>query len=114
MGMKPTSSVEARVRLFPQLSYHYGLSFTELFHLPGWVVDIYIEELPRLLAEQHQAALEAAAYPNFKKQDQQRIQRRLAKVIGGRRSQAPKVDIVGNPDSPTNPLAGMVGVEIVQ
>jgi hypothetical protein len=111
--MQPTTSVEARVRIFPQLSYHYGLGFEELTRMPRWAVELYIDELPRLLAEEQQAAIQAAAFPNYDKQDQKRISRNLTRTIRrGRAQAAPKVDIVAGGEG--NPLAGMVGVEIVQ
>lgn len=111
--MQPTTSVEARVRIFPQLSYHYGLSFEELTRMPRWAVELYVEELPRLLAEEQQAAIQAAAFPNYDKQDQKRISRSLTRVIRkGRVETAPKIDVVGA--GAESPLTGMVGVEIVQ
>lgn len=111
--MQPTTSVEARVRIFPQLSYHYGLSFEELARMPRWAVELYIDELPRLLAEEQQAAIQAASFPNYDKQDQKRVSRALARTIRrGRAEAAPKIDVVGGVDG--SPLAGMVGVEIVQ
>lgn len=116
--METTSSSRLKQqveRLWPRLSFHYGLSFEELAEMPRWLMDIYLQELPRLLAEQQMAALEASAYPNLKKQDQTRISKRLSRMMSGGRVQAPKVDIVGSdPEAPgaSNPMAGMFGVTI--
>ena len=113
MAATTTSVAEQRTSVFPQLSYHYGLSFTELAHMPQWAVELYVKELPRLLAEQHQAAIEAATFPNMKKNDQRSIIRRLTRMINrGRAEQAQKIDVVSAGGE--SPLAGMVGVEIVE
>lgn len=112
MGTTNSLVGNTSISVWPRLSYHYGFSFVELAAMPRWALMLYLDELPALLAEQQLAAIEAAAYPHMEKRSQSSTTKRLAKMMnGGRREAATKIDVVG--DGGGNPLAGMIGVEIV-
>ena len=50
---------------WPHLTYHYGISPVELARLPRWLVRLYVETLPELLAQRQLHALESAAFPHL-------------------------------------------------
>jgi len=53
------------ITLWPQLSFHYGLSYTELCSMPRFARELYIEKLPQILALHQLRAFEASAYPHM-------------------------------------------------
>jgi hypothetical protein len=74
----------ALVRSYPELSFEYGLSFFELARMPRNILDIYIEELPRLRARRQSEAIEAASYTALKERPRQNIAERLNEAMGVR------------------------------
>ena len=56
---------DTRVSHWPHLTYHYGISPVELARLPRWLVRLYVETLPELLAQRQLHALESAAFPHL-------------------------------------------------
>jgi hypothetical protein len=58
-----------QVKLFPELSFHYGLSLTELVVMPHIFLKLYIDRLPGLLAAEQLNRIEAACAPNMEQRD---------------------------------------------
>ena len=50
-------------RDWPLLSFHYGLSISELLHTPRWLRRAYIARLDELLARERLARLEEVSFP---------------------------------------------------
>lgn len=68
---------------YPALSFHYGLSFTELARMPRAIMRIYIDALPELIATQQLRFIEAISYPHLSEDsDRDAIVRRLRRHIG--------------------------------
>lgn len=65
----------ARFYNFPALSFHYGIGPVELADLPNWLLAMYRDALPAILAAQHLEAMEAAAWPYMKEADAERVHR---------------------------------------
>jgi hypothetical protein len=114
---RPTYSGDLRREIeatWPELTYHYGLSFDELAAMPRWLRMIYVRGLPRILARQQLAALEAAIYPNLKPNARDRMHRRLARQANGGRAAAERaVDKPRSAEEMRQKLAQVgIGVEI--
>lgn len=71
-----------RYRSWPDLTFYYGLGWDEIRRMPRWLRRIYVEELPRLKAERQAAGIDISSFPHMKKQDQERMIRRLNRQIG--------------------------------
>ena len=69
------------IEQFPTLTFWYGLSYDELMEMPNWVLRLYAEALPGLLAEYQAIHLTAASYPYMTKEGQRGVQRRLRQSI---------------------------------
>jgi hypothetical protein len=65
------------IKVFPTLTFWYGMSYQELMRMPNWALWLYAEALPGLLSEYQSMHLLAASYPYMRKEDQRNIQRRL-------------------------------------
>lgn len=85
------SDAEARLALWPDLTYRYGLSYDELRRMPNGIRRIYEEALPRLVAEDLSAAIDAASFPHMKKEGRQSIIRRLRRALDQGRKQEAEV-----------------------
>lgn len=72
-----TPSVEERFGVWPDLSFHYGLSFRELWDMPRALRELYVFNLPRLKAEQQQLIADASAYPHMDRNGQRAFVRRI-------------------------------------
>ena len=79
--MRPDLSRDPDIRLWPTLSYHYGLSWLDLAEMPRWLVRVYADELRDLLASDQLRLLEASAYPHLKRAAQQRISGRWLSAL---------------------------------
>lgn len=82
MASSPSDELVARRKssfkeLYPDLTFHYGLSWYELVKMPNWLKRMYVDALPRLLAEQQLTALQATAFPNMKKGARSSLVRKL-------------------------------------
>lgn len=77
-----TSSGDSIRRLWPRLTYHYGITPEVLARTPNAIIRIYAEALGSILAEQQLGAIEAAAYPHLEKGDQKSLTRRLTRMVG--------------------------------
>lgn len=71
------------IEAFPVLSFWYGLGYDELMEMPNWVLKLYAEALPGLLAEYQALHLTATSYPYMTKEGQRGVQRRLRQSIRG-------------------------------
>ena len=65
---------------WPDLQYHFGLSFAELLRMPNGVRKIYEKALPRLLAEDQARQLDVIAFPHMKKEGQRKLLRRIERA----------------------------------
>lgn len=82
--MPKTPEIEVdlrRFRNYPALTYHYGLDYLAILRMPVWLRDIYIEELPGLIAQRQLLAIEAAATPHMEKNDAEKTVRHLQRII---------------------------------
>lgn len=76
---------------WPDLSFHYGFSYHDLYQMPRWLRDVYARGLRRLLAQQQLNAIEAASFAYLKDSARQATIRRLQRVVGRQESpQKPK------------------------
>src|SRR4051794_38262228 len=64
-------------QVWPELTYHYGLTFDDLSRMPRWARLIYAKALRRILAEAQLVAVEAASFPYMDKTAQRRMIRQL-------------------------------------
>jgi hypothetical protein len=64
-------------RIFPVLARFYGLSIRELIKCPRWLLDMYVEEMPRLIAAEQMRMNQAAAYGMATRQGRSRVDRQL-------------------------------------
>lgn len=62
---------------FPALTYHYGLSFGELVSMPRPFLELYVKQLPKILAESQLRNIEAATFPHAKQDAQKKLMRQL-------------------------------------
>jgi len=53
--------------VWPALSYHYGLAPEDLMMMPRFLRNLYMRELPRLIARDRLRAAEAAMLPHIEK-----------------------------------------------
>lgn len=67
--------------LWPDLTWHYGLGFTELCHMPRWAVELYAEELPRLVASQQMRNIESSSFADLDESARDGIMRRLERSL---------------------------------
>jgi hypothetical protein len=72
---------DLRVRHWPDLTFHYGFSVEELVRLPHNLRRVYERALPRLLAQEQAALIDACAFPNMDKAGQSKLIRRLNKAL---------------------------------
>lgn len=75
----PKEAAEAKLRVYPDLTYYYGLSPRDIAALPKAVKRAYIEAIPRLLALDQLRAIQAASFPKYKAHEQRRINKELEK-----------------------------------
>lgn len=73
-----------RFRVWADLSYHYGWSPKTISETPRWLRKIYLEELPRLRAQDKAAMIDAASFPHLDKSDQKKISRRIERATSQR------------------------------
>lgn len=82
--MPPSSADAPRVPeadYFPDLSYHYGLSFHELASMPHWALRLYARALPRLVAEETLREIGVTSFPHMKRQTQRAVERGLKRRL---------------------------------
>jgi hypothetical protein len=108
-----TSSSEAeefdpqeRYRSWPALSWYYTLGWDEIRRMPRWLRRIYVEELPKLKAEAKSEAIDVSTFPHMKRQSQERITRRINRLIGPKPKSLSKA-------SPAEASALPIGVKFV-
>ena len=77
-----STSARDRYRHWPDLQFHYGLSFEELRAMPHARRAQYEEALPRLLAERQAQLLDVISFPHMEKAGQRRIVRALNAALG--------------------------------
>ena|SRR6185503_6281968 len=65
---------------FPDLSFHYGLGFFELSEMPNLFIQLYVDAIPRLMAEQELLMMEASAYPHLKERQANNLHREILKI----------------------------------
>jgi hypothetical protein len=92
---------------FPDLSYHYGLSFREIINMPRWALELYLEAMTRLIAEDSLHAVEVVSFPHMGERDRRRVERALKRLAGSPTS-APVAK-----DKYDSTLAG-VGIKVVR
>lgn len=76
---------------WPDLQYHFGLTFAELRTMPNGVRKIYEEALPRLLAEDQARMLDVVAFPHMKKEGQKKLLRQLERARNGNKKEPAEV-----------------------
>lgn len=62
---------------YPLLSFHYGLTYSDIVSMPRWLRRAYTRRLPELLAAEDMRRIEAAAFPNMKQATARSVIRRL-------------------------------------
>ena len=87
---EPNAKRQEIEELYPVLTYHYGLSFEDLVHMPKWARRMYINALPKLIAETQLRAVEVVSFPHMKDGARRSMIRRLErKARRTRRTSAP-------------------------
>ena len=78
--------------VWPRLTREYGLSPNQIAAMPRWLRRVYIEAIPRILAEEQLAAIEVALFPHMKKEDQRSMHRKISRMARVEREEpaAPK------------------------
>lgn len=66
---------------WPDLTYHYGIGPERLYRMPRWLIDMYQEQLPRILAEQEIKMANAARAPWMKEQEADDYNRALLRRL---------------------------------
>lgn len=79
-------SLREAVESFPILTFWFGLGFEELCRLPNWVLAMYVEQLPQLLATTEVMMARTSAFPHMKKSAQQQM---LSELRSRSRSRRP-------------------------
>lgn len=73
---------DTRFDTWPDLQFWYGLSFTELWHMPRALRKKYEIALPRLKAEKQAQEIDAATFPHMKPEAQRSMINRLEIRLG--------------------------------
>lgn len=112
---KPLSPQEAKLaevkRLYPRLTFYYGLDPWQIARLPMWLKEVYLEALPALVAEDQLRAMEASSIPHMEDNARQMAGKRW-------RSQIPWADDNDSAAKPSSHeemamLAGATGIAFV-
>jgi hypothetical protein len=67
--------------VYPELTWHYGISPNEVIRMPRWLKHVYLDALPRLIAAEQLRAIEAASFPNHDPQVQRKIRDRWMRFM---------------------------------
>lgn len=77
---------------WPDLQFHFGLSYTELRAMPNGIRRIYEEALPRLLADTQARGIDVVSFPHMKPDGQRKILRRIERAQ--KQGQREKVEVI--------------------
>ena len=69
----PQPDALASLRVFPALSFWYGLGWDELTRMPNWALRMYAEELPALQAQREMLNFRASSFPHLKTSERSKM-----------------------------------------
>lgn len=99
---------------FPALTYHYGLTFSELVAMPRVIIELYIRKLPILQAEEQLERIEAATFPHAKPDAQKKVIRQLNRTVQRGRPKPKTAAVSKSPVVMQQQLAAVgIGVKFV-
>lgn len=78
------------LRIFPALTFHYGMGFAELCDLPNIVLRMYVDALPGLLAQRELTSLRASMFPHLEQSDRRDILNEISDTVRGDAPPPPK------------------------
>lgn len=85
-----STSRSDRYRHWPDLQFHFGLTYDELRSMPHARRRLYEEALPRLLAEQQARTIDAVSFPHMKKEAQRKMIRSINRATGADKPVVPQ------------------------
>ena len=111
-----TIPIPGQVKYFPDLSFHYGLSIDELVKTPRNIISIYLEALPRLLAQEQLSRNEAGAFPHMEDDDRKdRVEQLVEMASQDRPDEVEDIPRNMSPEQAQMAMAAMgIGVTIVE
>lgn len=75
-----TTEVDPEILLWPHLSRFYGLSMNDLLGMPRKVVQIYLEAMPEIQAQEQLLAIQASDAPHMEQAARESLHRRLSRM----------------------------------
>jgi hypothetical protein len=82
----------AELEAYPLLSYYFSHSWSDLATMPRPLMAIYLDQLPKILAQDQMTSMETSAYPHMKRGDQRRLFRRLQRTLDQVQAVKPKTE----------------------
>lgn len=98
-----------RIDHWPRLTRFYGITPLELQKLPPAVVDIYVEQMGQLRANEQLAAIQACSFPYFKERTQESVFSRLRWLLG-MEEDVQKIDVASEEGKV---MLGGLGIKVV-
>lgn len=77
-------------QLWPELTFHYGITPAELKDTPNWMLRIYADALPQLLARQQLGRIEAMSFSNMDDPSRAEVMNRLRQHLPAAPAPEPK------------------------
>src|SRR6478609_6565734 len=77
VATKPDPEALSRFQNYPTLTFWYGLSYVDLAAMPGWLRDLYYEQLPGLIAQRQLLGIEVSSFPYMEDSDRSSAVRKL-------------------------------------
>ena len=75
------ASSRDRFEVYPDLSYYYGFTPSEISRMERWLKVLYLEAIPRFRAQNLGDAIAAATFRHMKDEDRRSIQRTLNRAL---------------------------------
>lgn len=95
---------------FPRLTRFYGLRPGVIARMPRCLIQIYLDQMQALQAEEQIAAYQAADMPHLEQGDRKRLYRQLQRIADLEEPEAPVINPFA--EGGVNTLAGL-GVKVV-
>jgi hypothetical protein len=97
----PTS--DPQINQWPRLTRFYGIGPAELAVLERWAINLYLEMLPPLQAEEQMLAMQVADFPQTEDRERKKAWRRLQRMVEDTSDTpaapaAPTVDVASQKD----------------
>lgn len=72
---------ERQVRMWPHLTRFYGLSPADLAGMEYWLLEVYLEAMPEIEAEEQLARIQASDFPHADPQQRKSVHRALVRTV---------------------------------